>query len=49
MKEENKNIQPDPYHTHRASCQECQKLSPCKVGHDLLLELHGWKAIKTNA
>lgn len=40
---EDKKVQHDPYQDHRASCKECQQLSPCKVGHDILLELAGWK------
>jgi len=44
-----KSPQPDSYQAHRASCKECQKLSPCKVGHDLLLESVDWKENKKDA
>jgi hypothetical protein len=40
--------QSDPYRIHCESCKECQGFSPCKVGHDILLESVGWKGIKDN-
>lgn len=33
----------DPYRSHKATCPECQKGTPCQVAHNLLLTLADFK------